>query len=178
MKTGLAQGLTTTDKLRMLLDITKKISRSLDLQEVLNLVLDTLDSLIPYDAAGIFVLKSLGETAAADDEGRRVFQAEALRGYHIDELSEVHLKLGEGIIGHVALTREPVISPDVRKDPLYINARNETLSEMVAPIISNDEVIGVFDLESDELNAYADDDLQVLMMLASQVAIIIEKVML
>ena len=50
-------GLTTTDKLRMLLDITKKISRSLDLQEVLNLVMDTLDSLIPYDAAGIFVVK-------------------------------------------------------------------------------------------------------------------------
>jgi sigma-B regulation protein RsbU (phosphoserine phosphatase) len=49
---------------------------------------------------------------------------------------------------------------------------------MVAPIISNDEVIGVFDLESDELNAYSDDDLQVLTLLASQVAIIIEKVML
>ena len=50
-------GLTTTDKLRMLLDITRKISQSLDLQEVLNLVMDTLDSLIPYDAAGIFVVK-------------------------------------------------------------------------------------------------------------------------
>jgi sigma-B regulation protein RsbU (phosphoserine phosphatase) len=49
---------------------------------------------------------------------------------------------------------------------------------MVAPIISNDEVIGVFDLESDELNAYSADDLEVLMLLASQVAIIIEKVML
>jgi sigma-B regulation protein RsbU (phosphoserine phosphatase) len=49
---------------------------------------------------------------------------------------------------------------------------------MVAPIISNDEVIGVFDLESDELNAYSDADLQVLTLLASQVAIIIEKVML
>lgn len=42
---------------------------------------------------------------------------------------------------------EPIISPDVRNDPLYINAREETQSEMVAPIISNDEVIGVFDLE-------------------------------
>lgn len=178
VKTGFAQGLTTTDKLRMLLDITKKISRSLDLQEVLHLVLDTLDSLIPYDAAGIFVLKSVDETAVAGSAGPRVFQAEAVRGYHTDELSEVHLKLGEGIIGHVALTGEPVISPDVRKDSLYINARNETLSEMVAPIISNDEVIGVFDLESDELNAYSEDDLDVLMMLASQVAIIIEKVML
>jgi sigma-B regulation protein RsbU (phosphoserine phosphatase) len=178
LKDGSAQGLTTTDKLRMLLDITKKISRTLDLQEVLNLVMGTLDSLIPYDAAGIFVLKCVDPSEVARGEEPCVFQAEEVRGYDIDELSEVHLKLGEGIIGHVALTSEPIISPDVRNDPLYINAREETRSEMVAPIISNDEVIGVFDLESDELNAYSDDDLQVLMMLASQVAIIIEKVML
>ena len=60
----------------------------------------------------------------------------------------------------------------------YINARARTRSEMVAPIISNEEVIGVFDLESDELDAYSEDDLEVLMLLASQVAIIIDKVML
>src|SRR2546421_5209556 len=171
-------GLTTTDKLRMLLDITKKISRSLDLQEVLNLVMDTLDSLIPYDAAGIFVVKCMDESAVAEGEEPCVFQAEAVRGYDIDELTNLHLKLGEGLIGQVALSSEPITSPDVRKEPHYINARKETRSEMVAPIISNTEVIGVFDLESDELDAYSEDDLQVLMMLASQVAIIIEKVML
>ena len=171
-------GLTTTDKLRMLLDITKKISRSLDLQEVLNLVMDTLDSLIPYDAAGIFVVKCADKGAVAEGEEPCVFQAEAVRGYDIDELTNLHLKLGEGLIGQVALTSEPITSPDVRKDPNYINARSETRSEMVAPIISNTEVIGVFDLESDELNAYSEDDLEVLLLLASQVAIIIEKVML
>ena len=171
-------GLTTTDKLRMLLDITKKISRSLDLQEVLNLVMDTLDSLIPYDAAGIFVVKCADKGAVAEGEEPYVFQAEAVRGYDIDELTNLHLKLGEGLIGQVALTSEPITSPDVRKNPNYINARSETRSEMVAPIISNTEVIGVFDLESDELNAYSEDDLEVLMLLASQVAIIIEKVML
>ena len=171
-------GLTTTDKLRMLLDITKKISRSLDLQEVLNLVMDTLDSLIPYDAAGIFVVKCVDKSRVAEGEEPCVFQSEAVRGYDIDELTNLHLKLGEGLIGQVALTSEPITSPDVRKNPNYINARSETRSEMVAPIISNTEVIGVFDLESDELNAYSDDDLDVLMLLASQVAIIIEKVML
>lgn len=171
-------GLSTVDKLRMLLDITKKISRSLDLQEILNQVMDTLDSLIPYDAAGIFVVDcgDRGFDSQADEPC--VFQAEAVRGYDISELTELHLKLGEGIIGHVALTRQPFISPDVRKEPMYINARERTRSEMVAPIISNDEVIGVFDLESDELNSYSEDDLEVLMLLASQVAIIIEKVML
>lgn len=171
-------GLSTIDKLRMLLDITNRISRSLDLQEILNQVMDTLDSLIPYDAAGIFVV-DCGDPAHEDETDEPcVFQAEAVRGYDISELTELHLKIGEGIIGHVALTREPVISPDVRNEPMYINARERTRSEMVAPIISNDEVIGVFDLESDELNAYSEDDLEVLMLLASQVAIIIEKVML
>src|SRR5678809_621419 len=170
--------LSTTDKLRMLLDITKKISRSLDLQEVLNLVMDTLDSLIPYDAAGIFVLQCVDPELVAQGEEPCTFKAEAVRGYDIDELQDLHLKLGEGFIGSVAVSGEPVISHDVRTDPVYVNARDRTRSEMVAPIISNDEVIGVFDLESDELNAYSDDDLDVLMLLASQVAIIIEKVML
>ena len=170
-----ALGLTTIDKLRMLLDITKKISRSLDLQEVLHLVMDTLDSLIPYDAAGIFLVEcdkdSPGEEACT-------FKAEAVRGYDVEELYDLHLKLGEGFLGSVALSGAPIISNDVRSDPVYVNARDRTRSEMVAPIISNDEVIGCFDLESDQLNAYSNDDLEVLMLLASQVAIIIEKVML
>ncbi len=175
---ALKSGLTVTDKLRMLLDITKRISRSLDLPEVLNLVMDTLDSLIPYDAAGIYILKHAQKVSDLGPDDACVFRTEAVRGYDLDELTELQLKMGEGIIGHVALNAEPVISPDVRNDPRYINARERTRSEMVAPIISNDEVIGVFDLESDQYNSYSEDDLQVLMMLASQVAIIIEKVML
>src|SRR5215210_2769883 len=173
-------GLTVTDKLRLLLDITKKISSTLNLQEVLNLVMDTLDSLIPYDAAGIYVIKC-DKRRARDGERPEsvcVFHTEAVRGYDIDDLKDLRLKMGEGIIGHVAVTGGPVISPDVRNDPYYVNARVETRSEMVAPIISNNEVVGVFDLESDQLNAYTEDDLQILLLLASQVAIIIEKVML
>ena len=178
LKEVAASGLTTIDKLRMLLDITKKISRSLDLQEVLNLVMDTLDSLIPYDAAGIFVLQCVDAEQLPEGEEPCTFKSEAVRGYDIDELSDLHLKLGEGLIGRVAVSGQPIISSDVRNDPVYINARDRTRSEMVAPIMSNDEVIGVFDLESDELNAYSNDDLEVLMLLASQVAIIIEKSML
>src|ERR1043166_6169233 len=175
LKAAATSGLTTIDKLRMLLDITKKISRSLDPQEVLNLVMDTLDSLIPYDAAGIFLLQCKDPELVPEGEEPCTFKSEAVRGYDIDELSDLHLKLGEGFIGNVAVSGQPIISPDVRNDPAYINARDRTRSEMVAPIISNDEVIGVFDLESDELNAYSNDDLEVLMLLASQVAIIIEK---
>ena len=173
-------GLSVVDKLRMLLDITKTISRSLDTDEVLNLIMDTLDSLIPYDAAGIYLVKCsrpLAERKGAPDE-TCVFHTESVRGYDIADLQELRLKMGEGLIGHVAVNGEPYVARDVRNDPRYINARARTRSEMVAPIISNEEVIGVFDLESDELDAYSEDDLEVLMLLASQVAIIIDKVML
>src|SRR6266478_738132 len=173
-----AAGLSVVDKLRMLLDITKTISRSLDLDEVLNLVMDTLDSLIPYDAAGIYLLKrSQPQSEWAEDE-TYVFHTQVVRGYDIDDLQELGLKIGEGLIGHVAASGKPFISPDVRNEPRYINARAGTRSEMVAPIISNNEVIGVFDLASDELNAYSKDDLEILGLLASHLAIIIEKVML
>ncbi|HWS88632.1 MAG TPA: GAF domain-containing SpoIIE family protein phosphatase [Pyrinomonadaceae bacterium] len=172
-----SQELSLATKLRMLLEITRKISRSLDLEEVLAQVMDTLDQLLPYDAAGIYIIRrdphvSEGGTASL------VFHAEAVRGYDIEEMMELRLKLGEGLIGWVAQTGDGVVVPDVRADARYVNARKETRSEVVAPIISNDSVIGVFDLESDDLNAYTEDDKQLLMLLASQVAIIVEKAML
>lgn len=167
--------LSVVDKLRMLLDITKKISQSLELEEVLKLVMDTLGSLIRFDAAGIYLL----EKVEGAGETQYVFKSKVIRGYRISfDLVEPRLKLGEGFIGHVAQTGEPLISPDVTKDDRYFPARKRTKSEMVAPIVSNDRVIGVFDLESDHENAYEEDDLAILQMLSSQVAIIIEKVRL
>ena len=172
-------GLTVVDKLRLLLDITKKISRSLDVEEVVNLVMDTLDQLLPYDAAGIYLVECApGADGQCMPSALKKFSKTAVRGYDIEEMSELHLKVGEGLIGHVAKTGEPLIVADVQLDSRYVNARRETRSEMVAPIVSNDEVIGVFDLESDEPNVYDADDLEVLTLLASQVAIAIEKAML
>ncbi len=166
--------ISTIDKLRLLLDITKTISRSLDLEEVLNLVMDTLGSLLPYDAAGIYLIDF-----GIEIKDPYVFKSKALRGYNISfDLIEPRLKMGEGFLGTVAQTGKPIISHDVSKDPRYFAARELTRSEILAPIISNDRVIGVFDLESDQLDAYSEDDLAVLQLLTSQVAIIIEKVRL
>ncbi len=171
---GKVERLSTVDKLRMLLDITKTISRSLDLEEVLNLVMDTLGSLLPYDAAGIYLIEFSDE-----DTSPYVFRSRAIRGYQLSfELIEPRLKMGEGFLGTVAQTGKAIISPDVSKDKRYFAARERTRSEMVAPIISNDRVIGAFDLESDEIDAYSEDDLAILQLLTSQVAIIIEKVRL
>ena len=104
--------LNMAEKLRMLLEITQTISRSLDLDEVLNLVMDTLDSLIHYDAAGIYLMEQ-GE----DDP--YIFRSQEIRGYAIPfQLIEPRLKLGEGFIGTVAQSGKPIISPDVSADPI------------------------------------------------------------
>jgi sigma-B regulation protein RsbU (phosphoserine phosphatase) len=164
--------LSVVDKLRLLLDITKKISRSLDLDEVLKLVMDTVGSLIPYDAAGIYLV----DCSHGNADEPCSFRSAALNGYELGELHDPKIRVGEGFIGYVAQTGKTILSHDVSKDSRYFEARKHTRSEMVAPIVSNNEVIGVFDLESDELDAYTEDDLQVLIMLATHVAIIIEKV--
>ncbi len=168
------RALSTEDKLRLLLDITNTISRSLDLDEVLNLVMDTLGSLLPYDAAGIYLIEF-----GAESKDPYIFKSKVIRGYDISfRLVEPRLRMGEGFLGTVAQSGKPIISEDVSADPRYFEARSRTRSEMIAPIISNDRVIGVFDLESDHLAEYDEDDLAVLNLLASHVAIIIEKVQL
>src|SRR5437763_10052878 len=114
--------LTVTDKLRLLLDITKKISRSLDLDEVLNLVMDTLGSLIPYDAAGIYLIEFRTE-----DQTPYIFKSKVIRGYQISfDLIEPRLKMGEGFLGTVAQTGKAIICHDVSKDSRYFAAREPT----------------------------------------------------
>jgi len=78
---------------------------------------------------------------------------------------------GQGIIGLAAQQREPVLSPDTRKDPRYISANPETRSELAAPLIYKGEVIGVLDLEHTRVNYYNEDHQRTLSTLAAQVAI-------
>jgi putative methionine-R-sulfoxide reductase with GAF domain len=125
--------------------------------------MDTLGSLIPYDAAGIYLLQN------SDTDGPAAFRSKVIRGYDISfELIEPRLKLGEGFLGRVAQSGKPIISPDVSADARYFPARKRTRSEMVAPIVSNEHVIGAFDLESDEIAAYTEEDLVILQMLTSK----------
>ncbi|HEX8196857.1 MAG TPA: hypothetical protein VF571_11770, partial [Pyrinomonadaceae bacterium] len=85
------QKLTIVDKLRMLLDITKEISRSLNLEELMKMVMDTLGSLIPNDAAAIYLLEK-------DQSGAFRFRTESLRGYEVEDLVDIKLQPGEGIV--------------------------------------------------------------------------------
>ncbi|MGH9597509.1 MAG: GAF domain-containing protein, partial [Edaphobacter sp.] len=81
------------------------------------------------------------------------------------------IALGEGLIGTSAQLREPILAPDVHKDPRYVEANPEVRSELSVPLVYKGEVIGVLDLEHTRVNYYTEDHQRTLTTLASQVAI-------
>ena len=84
------------------------------------------------------------------------------------------MPLGEGLVGYAALHREAVLVPDVSKDPRYIKVVDDVRSELAVPMLLKDRCIGVFDLESPELDAFSKRDVEILTLLASQAAVAIE----
>jgi GAF domain-containing protein len=92
------------------------------------------------------------------------------------QLEPEHLKVGqEGITGWVASTGEPLLVPDVSQEPRYVLMKGcETRSELAVPIKAKGQVIGVLDVQSDELDAFDGSDLLVLQSLAHQAAVAIE----
>ncbi|MFH0931772.1 MAG: GAF domain-containing SpoIIE family protein phosphatase, partial [Candidatus Zixiibacteriota bacterium] len=149
----------------ILLDVDRLISSSLNLDEVLELILDSLKRLVKYDAAAIFLI---------DKEKREVGEIKT-RGFDPAIVPDLKLKMGQGLVGWVAENRQTVIVPDVEKDPRYIEARHETKSEIVAPIITDQRTIGVFNLESDRVNTYDSEDMNLLTAFASHCAVAIER---
>ena len=64
--------------------------------------------------------------------------------------------------------------PDVSKDPRYVNLVEDAQSELVIPMLIKDRCIGVFDLESPELDAFTKEHKELLTLLASQAAVAID----
>jgi sigma-B regulation protein RsbU (phosphoserine phosphatase) len=85
-----------------------------------------------------------------------------------------HVRLGEGLVGWAALHKEPVLVSDVSQDPRYINMVDDARSELVIPMLIKDRCIGVFDLESPELDAFTKEHKELLTLLASQAAVAID----
>ncbi len=149
----------------LLYEVGQRISSSLDLEEVLDLIMDCLGEVVAFAAGGIFVV----------DPDTREIASLATMGYEQGMEERVHLKFGTGVVGWAAKNREPAIVDDVSKDPRYINARPETSSEIVVPLFADDKIIGVINLESDEVGAFTEDDLELMKAFGSQAAVSLER---
>jgi sigma-B regulation protein RsbU (phosphoserine phosphatase) len=150
----------------LLLESVSMLSSSLDVDEVLQDMMRALKKVVDYDAVGIFLVNR--KTNRVEP---RVWQGYA----HVDGQRHLGPKVGEGLVGWVVESGEGVYVPDTRTDQRYFEARSETRSELVVPIKADDQIIGAFNLESDKLDAYSEEDLNFLAVFASQAAVSIER---
>jgi serine phosphatase RsbU (regulator of sigma subunit) len=152
-----------------LIEAVRKVSSSLDLDEVLDTIFDSIKELIDYSAAVIYVI---------DARSGEVSEFKT-RGYAPESISEDFLSTGSGIIGWVIRNRRGEIVDDVKRDARYVKVRAETRSEVAAPLIRADgRVIGVINLEADHVNGYEARDLELLTMFASLAASAIDHTLL
>ena len=171
--------LSTEAKYTLLLEIAQKLRDTLDLDEILNHLLDTIQVFMDYDAAGVFVLNQV-LVHDAHQRSRGVIAGIVRRGFTAapPPTQDPMLSSGKGITGYVIHTGESLIVPDVRKDPRYVMGRQQTLSEIAVPILRNGQPIGALNLERDELAAFGEHHLELLEFFATAASISIEKAML
>jgi phosphoserine phosphatase RsbU/P len=157
------------DTIETLVDAVRKVSGSLDLEEVLETIFNSLKELINYSAAVICVIDARSHT---------IFELKT-RGYPPQSIGADFLASGSGIIGWVIKNVSGQIVNDVKSDMRYVKARAETRSEIAAPIVRYDgQVIGVINLEADWVDGYNERDLEVLTMFASLAASAIDHTLL
>ena len=150
------------DTLETLAEIGREMS-ILDLDALLTRIASLTKRLIDYRTFGILLL----------DEATRELEMKLAVRYGKGAESK-HLRLGEGLVGWAALHKEPVLVSDVSQDPRYINLVPDARSELVIPMLIKDRCIGVFDLESPELDAFTKEHKELLTLLASQAAVAID----
>jgi sigma-B regulation protein RsbU (phosphoserine phosphatase) len=150
--------------LSTLIEINHEITSILDLDELLNKIAELTNRIVPYEIFAIFLV---------DDEKEELYLRFAI-GHPPELLKHLRIKLGDGITGTAAMERTTVVVDDVRKYPNYIEAVKSARSELAVPLVSRNRVVGVLDIESPELGYFREDQVKLLNLLASQIAIAIE----
>jgi GAF domain-containing protein len=152
-----------------LAQVVQTITSVRDLQELLPRVTTVISENFGFYHVGIFMLDEAHQYAilsAANSAGGQ----KMLERKH-------RLRVGEeGIVGHVTATGEPRIAMDVGKDPVYFNNLDlpGTHSEMAMPLRTAGQIVGALDVQSTEVGAFLDEDIQMLGLLANQVSLAIE----
>ncbi len=143
--------------------ISQEFTAILEPNELLSKIASSVRTLINYDAFSILILEP--ERKAL----RHLFSIRYDQRVNID-----NIPFGKGITGAAAESREPVRVRDTSADPRYIASHTDIRSEAAIPLVVQDRVVGVMDLESDRIGFFTDEHIRTLSLLAPQIATSIE----
>ena len=148
-----------SELLDFLLEVSTVVSSTLDLDALLDSVMERVRDVIRFDIGAILLYSERYG-------GLRVRRAIGLNSELTRDLT---IPLQEGITGVAAATRKPVNVGDVRNEPRYLPIIDAVRSELAVPLFMQDRIIGVIDLQSTELTAFTNEDVQLIQLIASRV---------
>ncbi|MGB1285709.1 MAG: GAF domain-containing protein, partial [Aggregatilineales bacterium] len=150
--------------------ISRSVGQILDLDILLPQVVDLIKAQFKYDQVQIFLMDN--------ENNRAVLQAST--GESGLQLLAVNHSLAIGsqsIIGQVTATGQPAVALDTA-DASVIHKPNPylplTRSEMAMPLLAKNEIVGALDVQSNEPDAFTDEDIQALTALAAQISVAID----
>lgn len=154
------------NELFMLQQLDRDLNVTLDLNNVLNLMLDWGLRVADATAGGIAIINDDGD-----------LEMRATHGYsHIPQLTNDETR--SGLVNHVMETHEPHLSSNVHEEDGYVSASFSTRSQMTLPIIHKQHLIGIVSIESTELDAFKPTDLEMAMRMTNHAAVAIANALL
>lgn len=152
--------------LNLLNDVSRELTAILDREELLRRIAQRVKKLVNYD---VFTVMLWNEKTA---------YLEGVFAMHYEDSipSRFRVQLHQGVTGFAAAERKSVRVPDVRLDSRYIDFETSirVRSELVVPLLLQDRLIGVLDLESASPQAFSAEHERMLSTLASYIAIALE----
>ncbi|MBI5823697.1 MAG: GAF domain-containing protein [Chloroflexi bacterium] len=141
------------DQLTLVSEVSKSVTSTLDLSQLMRDAASLIHEKFGYPHVSLFTVH----------HNRRLIVYEAGSGRRSKKLEgfSIHLDDAKGIMLWVARNGTTVLANDVSKDDRYIHSPlppKNTQSELCVPLIFNENVIGLLDIQSDKLNAFTEDD--------------------
>lgn len=147
---------------RLLHHITSTAASGTTLEEALESAVNGLQVTLGGDRVAILLAH----------REKQVLNITASVGY-AEDVTAVQIEIGKGVTGWVAAHRRPLRIPDVHKDQRYIKVSSNTRSELAVPLIYRNELLGVLNVESEQVDAYSENDEEMLGTLGGSLAAII-----
>ncbi len=146
---------------RLLHHITTTAASGTTLEEALESAVTGLQVTLGGDRVTILLV----------DRDKKQLEVKASMGYTED--MRILVPIGSGITGWAASNRRPLRVRDVTEDPRYIQVSSNTRSELAIPLIYRNELLGVLNVESEQVDAYTENDEEMLGTLGGSLAAII-----
>jgi diguanylate cyclase (GGDEF)-like protein len=150
-------------KIAILYDASQAVLSTFDLDEVLQRILIIARDYFRLQNVAILLLDKEAlelrvHSQIGWDEGR----------------DKVSVPVGKGLTGSAAKLKRPIYSPDVSKDPRYVASAVNTRSELAIPLMVRDEVVGVLDCQSQNLNHFDKETTDLLTLFSTQASMALQ----